>query len=79
MEIPLRVRSPSIGGVSPGSARRSHPVAQRVEGELSGGGRTLAEECYRSVTHAEQSDEVAALAALRVAAQSSISLRARVS
>ena len=45
-------------------------LLRRVEGELSGGGRTLAEECYRSVTHAEQSDEVAALADLRVAAQS---------
>ena len=45
-------------------------LLRRVEGELSGGGQTLAEECYRSVTHAEQSDEVAALAALRVAAQS---------
>ena len=65
-----------------GSARRAletcHPalheeatrLLERVEREPSGGGQTLAEECYRSVTHAEQSDEVAALAALRVAAQS---------
>ena len=45
-------------------------LLERVERELSGGGQTLAEECYRSVTHAEQSDEVSALAALRVAAHS---------
>ena len=46
-------------------------LLERVEREPSGGEQTLAEECYRSVTHAEQSDEVAALAALRVVAQSS--------
>ena len=45
-------------------------MLERVEREPSGGGQTLAEECYRSVTHAEQSDEVAALAGLRVAVQS---------
>ena len=45
-------------------------LLERVEREPSGGGQTLAEECYRSVTHGEQSDEVADLAALRVAAQS---------
>ena len=45
-------------------------LLKRVEGEPSGSGQTLAEECHRSVTHAEQSDDVAALAALRIAAQS---------
>ena len=45
-------------------------LLERVEREPSGGGPTLAEECYRSVTHAEQSDDAAALADRRVAAQS---------
>ena len=45
-------------------------LLERVEREPSGDGQTLAEECYRSVTQGGQSDEVATLSALRVAAQS---------
>ncbi len=43
-------------------------LLDRVEREQSGNRQTLAGEWYRSVTHNEQSDDVAALVALRVAA-----------
>ena len=60
----------AVEACHPAQHHEATRLLERVKRELSSDQESLAGEVYRSLTHAEQSDEVLALAALRVAALS---------